>query len=122
MSEYKRIVPPWVLLGIAVFCFAAVGDLPYGYYRLLRWIACPVAIASAIQLNSSGRSAWVWIFGLVALLFNPLFPFHFDKATWRIFDAAGGISFLIGSLFVYKDRKKANKTVEATPLRSVPHL
>jgi hypothetical protein len=58
-DQPKQIVPTWVLLGAAGFAFVAILDIPYGYYRLLRWVTCAVAIASAIQLHRSSRLSWV---------------------------------------------------------------
>jgi hypothetical protein len=105
MEQKGQIVPNWVLLGTAAFAFVAIADLPYGYYRLLRWVACAVAIASAIQLHRGQRQrqGWAWVLGGVALLFNPLVPVHFEKATWRIFDGAAGLVFLGVLYFARKD-------------------
>ena len=91
MTEHKKqLLPDWVLIATAGFAFVAIADLPYGYYRLLRWVACAVAVA--------------WALGLVALVFNPLVPVHFEKATWRVLDAAAGVSFLCVLYFSRKDR------------------
>lgn len=94
MSNSNQFLPRWVLICAAVLCFVAMTDLPYGFYRLVRWVACGVAIASAIQMHGNKRIGWVWIFGIVALIFNPLFPFYFPKNTWVIFDAGAGACFL----------------------------
>lgn len=94
MKQDNQIIPNWVLLATATFAFVAMADLPYGYYRLLRWVVCAVAIASAIQLHAGKRQGWAWVLGAVALLFNPLVPVHFEKATWRVFDGAAGVAFL----------------------------
>lgn len=94
MKKENQIVPNWVLLATAAFAFVAIADLPYGYYRLLRWVVCTVAIASAIQSHAGKRQGWAWVLGAVALTFNPLVPVHFEKATWRIIDAGVGAVFL----------------------------
>lgn len=92
MNKGRQIVPSWVLLATAALAFAAIADLPYGYYRLLRWIVCAVAIASAIRLKDS--PGWMWGMGFVAVVFNPIAPLHFEKAAWRVLDAAAGILFI----------------------------
>lgn len=94
MKNENQIVPNWALLATAAFAFVAIADLPFGYYRLLRWVVCAVAIASAIQLHGGKRQGWAWVLGAVALLFNPLVPVRFEKATWRVFDGAAGVTFL----------------------------
>lgn len=101
METPKTIVPIWVILLTAVLCFAAIADLPYNYYRFLRWAVCAVAIVSAIQMHRFNRQGWVWILGTVAILFNPLVPISFEKTTWQIIDGSTGVVFLyILRLFV----------------------
>lgn len=108
MEKEKQIVPNWVLMVTAVFAFVAMADIPYGYYRLLRWVVCAVAIASAIQLHRGQRQGYAWVLGLVAVLFNPLIPVHFAKDTWRALDGAAGFTFLGVLHLVQRDKKKHN--------------
>ena len=97
-KETNPYIPIWVLVGVALFCFIAATDLPYGYYLFLRWIACGTAIVAAIQSYLRNRIGMIWLMGIVALIFNPIAPFHFDKDTWRILDIGAGICFLIVGL------------------------
>lgn len=86
-------LPPWVLLATAVLAFVAIGDFPYGFYRLVRWMVFSAGIAAAFRLKNF--PSWLWWMGIVALVFNPIFPFHFDKAVWRFLDAVAGVSFVL---------------------------
>jgi len=38
---------------------------------------------------------WAFVFGILAILINPLVPFYMDKSSWMIFDivAAGLFGF-----------------------------
>jgi len=85
-----------VVIAAAVLCFAAVADLPYGFYRLLRWVACSVGTILAVEAFRRGRISWAWGFGIVAVIFNPLIPFSFEKDVWRFLDAGAGVVFLLG--------------------------
>ncbi len=107
-DQPKQIVPTWVLIGAAGFAFVAIADIPYGYYRLLRWVTCGVAIASAIQLHRSSRTGWVWPLSGLAVLFNPIIPLHFDRETWRFFDGAAGCLFLVVFYLARKQKEEAN--------------
>jgi len=41
--------------------------------------------------------AWaVWVFGFVAVLFNPLVPFHINRDTWRVIDLLAAAIFVVG--------------------------
>jgi len=63
----------WVIAA-AMLISAAVGRHPYSFYTLLRWICCVAFAYSAISAFQMKRVAWTWIFGVLAILFNPLAP------------------------------------------------
>lgn len=104
-EEFQPIVPTWVLIGAAIFAFVAIADLPYGYYRLLRWIICAVTIAASIDLHRASRTGWVWALGALAVIFNPFFPIYFERGMWRFFDAAAGC-LLLGVVFLTRKQKQ----------------
>lgn len=108
-DDSLQFVPTWVLLGASIFAFIAIADLPYGYYRLLRWTTCGVAIASAFQLSRFAHAGWVWALGILAALFNPLIPINFDRETWRIFDGAAGCLFLVVFQLTRKHNEESNR-------------
>lgn len=107
MSETKNtIVPFWVTLATGLFCLVAIADLPYGFYMLLRWVVCIVGALLALESYRQGSMGWVWVFGAIAFLFNPIFRFSFDKEVWRVFDAVAGTCFLV----------RLRKTKNGTPV------
>jgi hypothetical protein len=74
----------------------ALAPLPYGYYTLLRLI---VTIGAAglglIEYRQSGRlTVWAVLFGLVALLFNPLIPVYLSRNIWAMVDIAVAAMFI----------------------------
>lgn len=116
MDANRTFLPQWVLALAALICFIAIADLPYGYYRLVRWVACGVAIAAAIQMHNCKQPGWVWGLGIVALIFNPLIPFYFPKGIWRALDAISGACF-IGVLWRMRTIiQEANKSRLDNPL------
>jgi hypothetical protein len=84
----------------SVLLFWALFEHPYGYFTLLRWVVCATAIYTAYLSTTVNRVPWAWVFGLIALLFNPLIPVRIDRATWAYLDVAVGILFLISLFFV----------------------
>lgn len=109
-DQPRQILPTWVLLGASIFAFIAIADLSFGYYRLLRWTTCWVAIASAVQLYRMSRIGWVWALGILAVLFNALLPLHFERDTWKIFDGAAGCLFLAVFMLTRNHNEEANKS------------
>ena len=70
------------LIAAALLVDAAVAGHPYSFDTLLRWICCLVFAYSAIAAYENKRVLWVWIFGVLAGLYNPIFRVHLDRSTW----------------------------------------
>ena len=84
-----------IFLFAALALFIAIAKLPYGYYQLLRFFVCGVSIY-AFSLNYAERHAkWLWIFGGIAVLFNPVFAVHLEKNVWITIDLAVGFLFCL---------------------------
>ncbi len=94
----------WFKLLAILFLLGALGDWPYGYYQLLRWLILGVGGYSAYLAYNSGRKIWTGIFGVIALLFNPIIPFYLSRNTWQPIDIIVAIIFFI-SLFYKYERK-----------------
>jgi hypothetical protein len=80
----KRIAGLYIvwLVAVGLLVFAAVERHPYSFYTLLRWICCPIFAYSAFTAYEKNRVLWVWMFGVLALLYNPIFRVHLDRSTW----------------------------------------
>src|SRR5690606_9253221 len=104
-SRARKAVMP--LAGVyitAAMLFVAVAPLPYGYYTLLRVVACCVFAFAAYCMANQKAHAASCVFGLFALTFNPLIPIHFAKEVWVVIDVAAGIVLL----FAAKPLSKSN--------------
>ncbi len=82
---------------VIILLLIAVGNRPYDYYTLLRLIVCVISIYCLYVSYRHKLESWVWIFAIIAVLFNPLFPIYLDKTIWIVIDflvvAIYGISF-----------------------------
>lgn len=99
----------------AVMLLGALGKWPYDYYRLLRWVTCVAAVFVAYCGYAWKRYWATWLFGFVAVLFNPLLPAHLSRQTWQIIDVASAALFAtsIGALRKPLARKRPNQGDEA---------
>jgi hypothetical protein len=60
----------------------ALADLPIGYYTLLRIVVTIGAVAVVVSEFENEINFWVIAFGLIGILFNPLFPVYLgDKSN-----------------------------------------
>ena len=91
----KSLKENWFVFVAALFLLGALGHWPYTYDQLLRWVVCGVGAYSAYVSYGSGRTGWAFIFGVIAVLFNPISPFYMQRETWQVLDIAAAIPFLI---------------------------
>jgi uncharacterized protein DUF6804 len=84
LKTMKRVAGLYVtwLVAAGLLVSAAVERHPYSFYTLLRWICCPVFAYSAFAAHEKNRLPWAWIFGALALVYNPIFRVHLDRSTW----------------------------------------
>jgi len=84
---------------IAPIAVMAIGVLPmpYGYYTLSRLVVCSCSIYFAHRLYVQSKSTLIWIFGVIAVLYNPLVPIHlYQKEIWIV------VNILTSAVFFFK--------------------
>jgi len=76
----------WLLYTLAVCCFVATA--------YIAWLA-----------YEQQKAKWVWIFGFLAVLFNPFIVIHLNRELWSFIDVIVGV-FIIVSIFALKFKDK----------------
>lgn len=99
-DSQNRLVLALFSLGAAAMLLGALGEWPYGYYTLLRWVTSAAAVLVAIFAYQWQRIWAVVVFAFVALLFNPLVPVHLSRSTWRPIDIGAALLFLLAIALV----------------------
>ena len=86
--DEQRVHPLYKTAAIiaAIMLLLALASWPYGYYQFMRIVVCGTAGYGAYLALQAEQHPWLWILGAVAILFNPVFPIHFDRSVWRILD------------------------------------
>ena len=79
----------------AVMLFVALGRWPDDYYQLLRFVTCCVSVYVAYTAYTWQKMWAVWLFGFIAVLFNPLAPIHFSRELWQYVDIICAVLFTI---------------------------
>lgn len=82
-----------------------VAPLPYGYYTLLRLVACGVFTFAALVAHERKNRVLPWVYGLVAVLFNPIVKIHLPKEAWVFVDIGAGVLLLVTAKTVWTDTK-----------------
>jgi hypothetical protein len=73
----------------------ALGQWPYGYYILLRWVTCSAAVFVAYMAYEWQKLWATYLFGFIAVLFNPLIPIHLSRELWQPIDLICAITFVV---------------------------
>jgi uncharacterized membrane protein YoaT (DUF817 family) len=112
-SRYAFIVARCAAVGFALF---ATQKHSTGFYLLTRWIICATCLWGVLLVRIREWPPLGVVYTVIALLFNPFFPFHFTRGTWHNLDViAAGI--LLGSIAVNRPpRRIAGKNCEQSNL------
>lgn len=84
----------------------ALGDWPYGYYQLLRFVVCGVSVYAAFMAYTWKKLWATWVFGIIAVLFNPLAPIHLSRDLWQPIDFACALLFAVVAFVLKEPAKK----------------
>lgn len=88
----------WLCLTSAILLLLAIPTgWPYGFYILLRWFIFFSSVFIAYFYYKSKIEAWVFVFGAIAFLFNPISPVYLSKSTWVILDFIVAVLFFLTS-------------------------
>ena len=97
MKTRPHLVPALI---VAIMLVVAVGSLPYGYYQSLRWATCGIAVFVAFK-GLEWKQMWAtWLFGAVAVLFNPILPIYLTREIWRPIDMTCALLFGLSILLL----------------------
>ena len=84
---------------LAILLFLCLADMPYGFYQFVRFAGLVGFAILAYQANEQGRQTEMFIYGGLALLFQPFFKIALGREIWNIVDVIVGIGLLI-SIFM----------------------
>lgn len=101
----------WIPQAIAtlMLLWALYPGNPYGYYILLRVICCAVFAFLAFRAFALDKVNWIWILGVTAFIYNPVFRVHLTREIWSVVNIAT-ILIAIVSIFVLKEQTKLTNT------------
>jgi uncharacterized membrane protein YccC len=99
----------------AIACFIAILKLPIAYYTFLRTI---VSLGAALLIYSwimTKNYSLAFIFILVLILFNPIFPIYLHrKSIWIPLDIVTGLLFLLIAFYHEKEPEKKDEKAAET--------
>ncbi len=87
---------------VAIILVGTLAPWPYGYYQLLRFVVCGVSVYVAFMAYNWQKIWATWLFGFIALLFNPLIPVHLSREIWQPIDIICAVLFAVIAFILRK--------------------
>ena len=94
---YRKIA---VIASVIMLLLAVPSLFPYGYFQLLRWVVAGTAVYSGYLSYKLNNKAWIWVMGIIAVLFNPIVPIHLEKEMWVVIDVIVAVLMLTSLRFI----------------------
>ena len=86
------------ILCIILLLWALIPINPYGYYILLRWVCFPCFLYLSFFSYEKGQIPWVWIFGVSAGIYNPIFRVHLGREIWCVVNVISILLLIVHTL------------------------
>ena len=93
-------------LVVSIILLLCLFDMPYGYYQFTRFTAMAVFSYLAYSSNEHNKKKEVFIYIVLALLFQPFIKIALGRIIWNIVDLIVGIGLII-SLFQKKSTNRS---------------
>lgn len=84
---------------LAILFFLCLADMPYGFYQFVRFAGLIGFAILAYQAYEKGRQTEMFIYGGLALLFQPFLKMALGREMWNIVDFVVGVGLLV-SIFM----------------------
>ena len=82
-----------------VLIIAAFTEWPYFMYVLLRVFICGSSAYIARTLYSRNHVPLTWLFGAIAVLFNPVLPVRMERSDWQATNVIAAVIFIGFSVY-----------------------
>ena len=105
-----------VVISICMLLGALISGWPYAYFVWLRWVVAATCVYCAVRGCLRGDLLWVCVLGGIAALFNPLYPVHLPRGTWRVVDVVVAVTMAAWAL-----RDSRNGPRPPSEIQEVPH-
>lgn len=100
MKRHESIGPEfsWAAIACAAALALAPVHWPYGYYQFLRLAVTALAIWLVVAANRKQSTTWIIIGVILALLYNPIIPVYFKRATWLPIDLVAAVLYVAAAI------------------------
>ena len=87
-----------------------LAPMPYGYFMQVRFVMMVACGWMAYQYYQRNKTVATWAFGILAMLFQPMYKIAFGRTVWNIVDVIVAIFLIV--LFVMEWRREKGEYVK----------
>lgn len=99
-----------IAIAAAVLLLLAIAPLPIGYYTFLRIATTIAAVLLIIDSYKGKANIWSIVFGIIAILFNPIIPIYlYQKDKWMLIDIGAAVLFVGYAIWYKSPQSTKNK-------------
>ncbi len=93
-----------IKISLAILFILCLLKMPYGFYQLVRFLACAGFCFLAYEANEQKNKNMTFVYIGLAVLFQPFFKIALGREMWNVIDVIVSI-LLLGSLFTNRTEK-----------------
>ena len=97
-------------LALAVMLLLCLAPMPYGFFMLVRFVMMVACGWLAYRYYTMNKVAATWVFGVLALLFQPIYKIALGRTVWNVIDVI--VALLMIALFIMELRREKKDKVE----------
>ena len=97
-------------LFLAAMLLLCLAPMPYGYFMLVRFVMMVACGWMAYQYYQRNKTVATWVFGILAMLFQPMYKIALGRTVWNIVDVIVAIFLIV--LFIVEWRREKGEYVK----------
>ena len=99
-----------IYLFLAAMLLLCLAPMPYGYFMLVRFVMMVAFGWMAYRYYLNQKTIAMWVFGALALLFQPIYKIALGRTVWNVVDVV--VALLLIAMFVLEWRRGTKEYVK----------
>lgn len=99
-----------IYLILAAMLLLCLAPMPYGYFNLVRFVMMVACGWMAYQYYQRNKTVATWVFGILAMLFQPMYKIALGRTVWNIVDVIVAIFFIV--MFFFERKREEGEYVK----------
>jgi hypothetical protein len=95
---------------LAAMLLLCLAPMPYGYFMLVRFVMMVAFGWMAYRYYLNRKTIAMWVFGTLALLFQPIYKIALGRTVWNVVDVV--VALLLIAMFIMEWRRGTKEYVK----------